>query len=89
LTDSFTPEEVDKLRRVLIEKYNIESTLVSNGKGKEQSIIRIPKREVTKVKILVEPFMAPSMRYRVGGAARAAAIPMVRRRALTSSFLLH
>lgn len=51
---------------MLLEKYNIESTRVSNGKGKEQYIIRIPKREVTKVKILVEPFMAPSMRYRVG-----------------------
>jgi hypothetical protein len=65
-TDSFTLSEVDLLRSLLLDQLNIESTRNANGKGQDQYIIRIPKREVPKVQELVEPFMPHSMRYRVG-----------------------
>ena len=72
-TDSFTLSEVDLLRSLLLDKLNIESTRNANGRGKDQYIIRIPKREVPaptysgcKVQEFVEPFMPHSMRYRVG-----------------------
>jgi hypothetical protein len=53
-TDSFSPAEVKQLRSILLEKLNIESTRISNGKGKEQYFIDIPKRELPKVKSLVK-----------------------------------
>jgi hypothetical protein len=66
-TNSFTPAEVDQLRAALLNNLNIESTRVSAGqKGKEQSIIRKPKREVGKVQGLVKPYIPNSMAYRVG-----------------------
>jgi hypothetical protein len=65
-TDSLTLSEVDLLRSLLLDKLNIESTRNANGKGQDQYIIRIPKREVPKVQELVEPFMPHAMRYRVG-----------------------
>jgi hypothetical protein len=53
-TDSFTPVEVDLLRSILLENFNIESTRVSAGnKGKDQYRIRIPKRAVSKLQSLV------------------------------------
>jgi hypothetical protein len=52
-TDSFSPNEVDRLRSILLTKLNIESTRVANNKAKEQYGIRIPKREVPKVQQLV------------------------------------
>jgi len=45
-TDSFSPNEVDRLRSILLTKLNIESTRVANNKAKEQYAIPIPKREV-------------------------------------------
>jgi len=48
-TNSFSPTEVDQLRAALLQNFSIESTRVSAGvKGKDQFIIRIPKREVGK-----------------------------------------
>jgi hypothetical protein len=42
-TDSFTADEVDLLRSILLEKYGIDSSRKSAGnKGKEQYRIRIP-----------------------------------------------
>ncbi len=54
-TNSFSPAEVDLLRAALLHNFNIESTRVVANKAKEQFIIRIPKREVPKVKKLVKP----------------------------------
>ena len=65
-TNSFTPAEVDQLRATLLNKFNIESTRCLYNKNKEQSIIRIPKREVIKVQHIVKPHIPTIMRYRVG-----------------------
>jgi len=35
-TDSFSADEVDFLRSILLEKFNIQSSRVSNGSGKNQ-----------------------------------------------------
>jgi hypothetical protein len=40
-SDSFTPDEVELLRSVLLKKFGIESTRISNGMGKNQDRIRI------------------------------------------------
>jgi hypothetical protein len=65
-TNSFTKAEVELWITIL--HFHISSTIniQRNSKGIEQSIIRIPKREVSKVKALVSVHMPPSMRYRVG-----------------------
>jgi len=65
-TESFTPVEVDLLRSVLLDRYDIETTRVAANKAKGQSIIRNPKREVPKVQKLVKPFIPLSLAYRVG-----------------------
>ena len=44
-THSFEPFQVDAIRRALLDNFEIETTRVSGGKGKDQYIIRIPKRE--------------------------------------------
>jgi hypothetical protein len=65
-TDSFSAEEVDFLRSILLEKFNIKSTRVSNGCGKEQYRIYIAKDSLSTLQNLVDPHMPPTMRYRAG-----------------------
>jgi hypothetical protein len=64
-TDSYTPAEVELLQSILLDKYGIKTSHYNNGHGKEQYIIRIPKREVPKLQALVKPYIAASMAYRV------------------------
>jgi hypothetical protein len=63
-TDSFTADEVDLLRSILLEKYGIDSTRNVHRPG--QFRIRIPKREVPKLQQLVKPFIPSIMASRVG-----------------------
>lgn len=65
-TNSFTREEVDKLRSILLTKYQLESSSVAQGSGKEQYVLYIPKREVPKLQALVKSHMPASMLYRIG-----------------------
>lgn len=66
-TDSFRQEEVELLRSPILQNWNtLGLPRVSNGHGKNQYKIDIPKREVSKVQQLVKPHMPSSMRYRVG-----------------------
>ena len=65
-SDSFTPDEVDILRSILLTKFNINSTRFLNGTGKEQYRIRILKASIPTLQSLVAPHMPPTMRYRVG-----------------------
>jgi hypothetical protein len=65
-TDSFTAAEVDILRSILLTKYGINSTRVSNGTGKEQYRIRIAKSSMPTLQALVSDHIPQSMRYRVG-----------------------
>jgi hypothetical protein len=63
-TDSFTAAEVDILRSILLTKYGINSTRVSNGTGKDR--IRIAKSSMPTLQALVSDHIPQSMRYRVG-----------------------
>ncbi|CAJ0755112.1 3630_t:CDS:2 [Entrophospora sp. SA101] len=65
-THSFSLPEVDLLRSILLDRYGIESTRPAYNKAKEQSILRIPKREVSKVQALVSKLIPNSTAYRVG-----------------------
>jgi len=66
-TNSFSPEEIDLLRAVLLERYDINSTRVLSGnKGRDQYIIRIPRRELGKVQDLIQCHMPATMLYRIG-----------------------
>jgi len=66
LTNSPPPSFVDLLRSILFDKYGIETTRNAANKSKEQSIIRIPQRQVAKVQQLLKPHIGSSMKYRVG-----------------------
>lgn len=65
-THSFEPFQVDAIRRALLDNFEIETTRVSGGKEKDQYIIRIPKRELTKVQGIVSPHIPSMMKYRIG-----------------------
>jgi hypothetical protein len=62
-TEAFTIAEVDKLRDILLNKFDIHSTKNIHKPG---YIIRISKKEIGKVQTLVKDIMLPSMQYRVG-----------------------
>jgi hypothetical protein len=61
-TDSYSVPEVDRLRGILLDKYGINSTRISNGHGKDQYKIRVAKSSMAKLQQLVEPDMPDSMR---------------------------
>ena len=76
---SFQPLEIDALRGALLDNFEIETTRVLGGgfskelrrlkncgKGEDQYIIRIPKRELTKVQGIVSPHIPSMMKYRIG-----------------------
>jgi hypothetical protein len=65
-TDSFTLSDVQLLQSILLEKFNIQSTINNNGSGKEQYRIRIRKTSIATLQSLVAPHMPPMMAYRVG-----------------------
>jgi hypothetical protein len=65
-THSFTVKEVDILRSALLKNLNVESARNTHNAAKEQYIIRIPKREVTKLQDIVTTHMPASMKYRAG-----------------------
>jgi len=52
-TDSFSIDEVQYLQAILLERYNISSTLSSAGAGKEQYRIRIAKASMPTLQSLV------------------------------------
>lgn len=63
-TDSMTPSEVNQIRSILLVKYDIHSTRIANGKGKDQYRYRIPTVGVPKLQALVAPHIPPLMRSR-------------------------
>lgn len=66
-TNSFSPEEIDLLRAVLLERYdNNSSRVLSGNKGRDQYIIRIPRRELAKVQDLIQCHMPATTQYRIG-----------------------
>ncbi len=66
-TDSFTLEEVNFLRDILLKKYKIESTINSRGEQLiNQYRIRIPKKSTIIVQILVRDYIHVNRADRVG-----------------------
>jgi len=65
-TDSFTLTEVQQLQSILLNRYNIASTNVLAGSGKEQYRIRIAKASMPSLQALVKDIIPPMMAYRVG-----------------------
>ena len=67
-TESLSVGELDLWRSILIllDKYGIETTRHAKNQAKEQYYIRIPKREVPKVKDLVKDLIPSTTRYRIG-----------------------
>jgi hypothetical protein len=63
-TDSFTLDEVNLLRSVLLERFGIESTI--NLANRVQYRIRIPKDQVLKLQALIKNIIPLSMAYRIG-----------------------
>jgi len=65
-TDSFTVNEVELLRSISLDKFNIDSTLVSRGAGLEQYRIRIAKESMPTLQKLLSPHIPSTMLYRIG-----------------------
>jgi hypothetical protein len=65
-TESFSLNEVDRLRDALLTNFDIHSTRNLHYRETQQYVIRIPKHEEPKVQALVKDIMPSSMRYRVG-----------------------
>jgi len=62
-TDDYTVIDVVRLINVLLVRYNIPSDLrFINGKPR----IYIKKKDVIRVRLIVEPFIIPSMKYKLG-----------------------
>jgi len=68
-THSFTPPEIDRLRKVLQYKYNIYTTKQSAGyrKGSNQKcyVIYVLKKSMNTLYDLVVPHIIPSMMYKI------------------------
>ena len=63
-TDNFTEKEVVLLISILIFRYNLDCTLQYNA-GKPR--IYIKTNSMSKLRELVEPYMIPSMMYKLTG----------------------
>lgn len=63
-TNSFQKEEVNILREVLYEKYNIETTLRQNKK--KQFLIYVRQKSFPCFKELVLPYVLPLFKYKIG-----------------------
>lgn len=63
-TNGFTVDEVNLLREVLLEKYNIDTTLrIVNGK---EPIIYVRTNSFPKLKLLVYDYVIPWFKYKLG-----------------------
>jgi hypothetical protein len=67
-TDSFTKQDVEKLIRVLHDKFGIKATLKKRKKENGVMVwrIRTSRLSMEKLKILVVPNLIPEMLYKVG-----------------------
>jgi LAGLIDADG DNA endonuclease family len=66
-TESFSPQGVDRLRNVLLDKFDIPTTRTKETK-KDGSIgwrISIPEKYSSKFRYLIEPYLVDCMKYKV------------------------
>jgi len=65
---NFTLSETTIMQEILLEKFNISSYL-TRGKHSDQNrgyIIKIPKRDLDKVRALTKDYIYPSLLYKIG-----------------------
>ncbi len=67
-TDSFTKQDVERLIKVLGNKFGIKATLKKRKKedGVEVWRIRTSRLSMEILKVLVVPYLIPEMLYKVG-----------------------
>ena len=67
-TDNFTKQDVEKLIRVLDDKFGIKATLKKRKKENGVMVwrIRTSRLSMEKLKILVAPYLIPEMIYKLG-----------------------
>ena len=67
-TNFFTYTEVKLLQKILLEKYEIVSYLrfEKNSEYNRGYIIRIPGRYVLSLRKKLEPYILPSLKYKLG-----------------------
>ena len=61
-TNSFKKEEILRLQKVQLDRYNLSCTIRNQ---KEQFIIYIPKKEMNLLISIIKPYLVPSMLYKI------------------------
>nr|QVG61585.1 hypothetical protein [Rhizoctonia sp.] len=66
--NNFTLEEVELLRKLLLEKFDVESAIskVANADSERGYAIRIPSRSLSTLQSVVSPHIYPSLMYKIG-----------------------
>jgi hypothetical protein len=64
----FTLNETQRIQSILLKKFNISSYLVQefNSDPNRGFIIKIPNKEVYKVRELISSFVYPTLQYKLG-----------------------
>lgn len=66
--NNFTINEVKLIQNILLSKFNISNYLVKTNKTDllRGYLIKIPKREVDKIRALTKEYIYPSLLYKIG-----------------------
>jgi LAGLIDADG DNA endonuclease family len=68
LVNNFTLNETKRLQLILLSKFNISSYIVrtTHSDNNRGFILKIPNKEIEKVRELVSPFVFTSLKYKLG-----------------------
>lgn len=66
--NNFTLIEVNRIQSILLSKFNISSYLVKNPHSDKERgyVLKIPNRDVGKVRTLVSDHIYPTLKYKIG-----------------------
>jgi hypothetical protein len=66
--NNFTLNETKRLKIFLLSKFNLSSYLVktTHSESNRGYVIKIPHREIEKLRELVSSFVLPSLKYKLG-----------------------
>lgn len=66
--NNFTSIEVSRIQSILLSKFNISSYLVKTPHSDENRgyVLKIPARDVSKVRALVSDLIYPTLKYKIG-----------------------
>jgi len=65
-TNGFTKEDTERLQEALKQKFNLKVKLQKAGPLIEQYSLFFSKAETNKLRVLIQPFMVPTMYYKIG-----------------------